>query len=143
MHMFQLKRTLLLYPFFASMLFADAAPSVRILLPERTRLLQGQLVDLVLEVRNAKIVNSLQVTAGSTDITSKFGSGVAADLDCGSPGFVFRANLASFDTPGAVKLAVTLSADGTTVTDSRDIEVRSFQMPADGSRRNVILLIGD
>lgn len=28
------------------------APSVRILLPERTRLLQGQLVDLVLEVRN-------------------------------------------------------------------------------------------
>src|SRR5437763_10534528 len=106
MIMFRLKRTLLLYPLFASMLFADTAPSVRIRLPERTRLLQGQLVDLVLEVRNARIVNSLQVTAGTSDITAKFASGIAADLDCGSAGFVIRANLASFDSAGTVKFVV-------------------------------------
>ena len=46
------------------------APSVRILLPERTRLLQGQLVALVLEVRNAASVANLKVTAGGVDLTS-------------------------------------------------------------------------
>ena len=39
-------------------------PSVKIVLPERIRLLQGQYVDLVLEVRNATTVSGLKVTAG-------------------------------------------------------------------------------
>ncbi len=47
-------------------------PSVRIALPERTRLLQGQFVDLVLEVRNAAAVSGIKVTAGDVDLTSKF-----------------------------------------------------------------------
>ena len=47
-------------------------PSVKILLPERTRLLQGQLVDLVLEVRNADSVKNLKVMAGGIDLTSRF-----------------------------------------------------------------------
>jgi alkaline phosphatase len=127
-----------------SLLYGQTAPNVRILLPERTRLLQGQLVDLVLEVRNAKTVTGLKVTAGSADITSNFGAPVAADLDCaGGSNLVIRANLQSFDTPGTVKLTATMSAGGTNVTDSRDIEVRAFSLPSDGPRRNVVLFIGD
>src|SRR5689334_3098596 len=88
----------------------QAAPNVRILLPERTRLLQGQLVDLVLEVRNAKAVTGLRVTAGDTDITSKFGTPAAADLDCaGSSNLVIRADLQSFNTPGSVKLTASMA----------------------------------
>jgi alkaline phosphatase len=128
---------------FGSALYGQTAPSLRIPLPERTRLLQGQLVDLVLEVRNAKAVSGLKVTAGSTDLTAKFGAAAAADLDCGTPGMVLRANLQSFDTPGNVALTVSLTADTTPVTDTRNIEVRAFQLPADGVRRNVVLFIGD
>ena len=49
-----------------SVAWAEPSPSVRILLPERTRLLQGQLVDMVLEVRNAAAVRDLKVTAGAS-----------------------------------------------------------------------------
>jgi alkaline phosphatase len=120
-----------------------AQPSAKILLPERTRLLQGQLVDLVVEVRNAKAITGLKVTAGANDITSNFGAATAADLDCGTPGFVVRANLQSFNDTGSVTLAVSMTADGTAISDSRTIDVKAFQLPADGSRRNVILFIGD
>lgn len=37
------------------------SPSVRIVLPERIRFLQGQYVDLVLEVRNASAASNLKV----------------------------------------------------------------------------------
>src|SRR4051812_41004326 len=59
-----------------------AAPSVSILLPERTRLLRGQLIDLVIEVRNANAVSNLKVTAGDVDLTSKFAAPARATLDC-------------------------------------------------------------
>src|SRR5689334_19262904 len=89
------------------------APNVRILLPERTRLLQGQLVDLVLEVRNAKAVTGLQVSAGGVDLTSAFAAPVAADLDCaGGSNLVIRAKLQSFENAGTVKLTATMQADG-------------------------------
>jgi alkaline phosphatase len=118
-------------------------PSVRVLLPERTRLLQGQLIDLVLEVRNAASVSNLRVTAGSVDLTARFGAPVKAELDCDtSSDWVLRADLQSFDSPGDVKLDVSLSAGGTTVTDSRNILVREFNPPS-GERRNIILFIGD
>ena len=44
---------------------SSGTPSVHIVLNERTRLLQGQLFDLVLEVRNAKTIGSLKVTDSS------------------------------------------------------------------------------
>ena len=118
-------------------------PSVRILLPERTRLLQGQLVDIVLEVRNAASVSGLSVMAGTTDITSKFSAPVKAELDCDtSSDWVLRADLQSFSAPGDVKLDVSLTAGSTSVKDSRTIQVREFAM--DGFvGRNVILFIGD
>src|SRR5215813_4070635 len=88
----------------ANVLVAQSAtPSVRILLPERTRLLQSQLVDIVLEVRNAASVANLKVTAGGVDLTSKFGAPAKADLDCdASSDWVLRADLQSFDNPGTI-----------------------------------------
>ena len=87
-------------------------PAVTILLPERTRLLQGQMLDLVVEVRNANNVSGLKAMAGQTDLTAKFGAAVKADLDCdASSDWVMRANLQSFNTPGDVKLDVSVVAE--------------------------------
>lgn len=118
-------------------------PNVRILLPERTRLLQGQLVDLVVEVRNATAVTNLRVTAGNVDLTPNFTTPSSASLDCDTtPDVVTRANLQSFNVPGEIELNVSLSADGTTVSDKRTITVREFNA-ATLQRRNLILFIGD
>ena len=94
----------LLAAVFATALFAQSStgPSLRILLPERTRLLQGQLVDLVLEVHGAKSVASVRVNAGANDISAKFAAPAAAPLDCdGSSGYTVRANLQSPLTSGS------------------------------------------
>lgn len=121
----------------------SSAPNVRILLPERTRLLQGQLVDLVLEVRNASTVSNLKVTAGNADLTANFGKPVAAALDCDTtPDVVVRADLQSFQVPGEIELNVSLTADGTSVSDKRVVTVREFNA-ATLQRRNLILFIGD
>jgi alkaline phosphatase len=129
---------------FAAAGFAqNAAPGARILLPERTRLLQGQRIDLVIEVRNASSVGNLRVIAGGADITANFAPAAPAQLDCdSSTDWVLRANLQSFETPGDVKLDVSLSAGGTAVADSRTIQVREFDLPL-GLRKNVILFVGD
>lgn len=127
----------------APIMSQSAAPNVRILLPERTRLLENQQVDLVLEVRNAAGVNGLKVTAGGVDLSSKFSAPVKADLDCDATSdWVMRANLQTFDTPGDVKLEVSLTAGGTAVSDSRTIQVREFKLGS-GPRRNIVLFIGD
>jgi alkaline phosphatase len=120
-----------------------AAPSARFALPERTRLLQGQLIDLVIEVRNAQAVSGLKVMAGSVDLTSNFAAPVKTELDCDtSSDWIIRANLQSFETAGDVPLTVTLSADGSNVTDSRVLAIQAFNLPAN-QRRNIVLFIGD
>ncbi len=117
------------------------SPDVHLVLPERPRLLQDQLVDLVIEFRNAAAVSNLKVTAGSVDLTANFGKPSKAALDCGSASaWVARADLQSFDTPGTVHLEVSATADGATVKDSRDILVREFTLK---QPRNIILFIGD
>ncbi|MBN8728980.1 MAG: alkaline phosphatase [Acidobacteria bacterium] len=127
----------------ASAAFAQSSPSARLLLPERTRLLQGQMVDLVLEVRNAASVSGLRVTAGGVDLTSKFSAPAKAELDCDATSdYVLRADLQSFNTPGTVKLEVSLTTDQGTVSDARDITVYEFSIPS-GRRRNVVLFVGD
>jgi len=129
---------------FASALWGQTSPSLNILLPDRPRLLVEQQVDLVLEVSNATTLSGLKVTAGATDITSKFKKLSSANMHCqGSPGFVLRADLYTFPAPGMAKLTATAIANHTQVTDSREIEVRPFHVPSDGSRRNIILFIGD
>ncbi len=116
-------------------------PSVKILLPERTRLLQGQLVDLVLEVRNADSVKNLKVMAGGIDLTSRFSAPVKTDLDCdNTTDWVMRANLQSFDTPGDLKVDVSVNAGGSDVKDSRTVSVFDFAL---AQRRNIVLFIGD
>jgi alkaline phosphatase len=115
------------------------APSIRIVLPERTRLLQGQQVDLVIEVRNATAVSGLTVSGSGLDLTTKFSAAKAALLDCDtSSDWVFRANLQSFNS--SVSLTATVTADGKTLSDTRNIQVRPFSFP---QRRNIILFIGD
>ena len=131
----------------AIMAFAISAPifaqDVRILLPERTRLLQGQQFDLVLEVRNAKAVTGLKVVVAGVDLTSKFSAPKAADLDCDATSdWVMRADLQSIDAIGDVKVDASLTADGKSLTDSRTVQVREFNV-ANGQKRNIILFIGD
>ncbi len=135
-----IQRTVLASVVFTASLFAQASPNVRILLPERPRFLEGQLVDLVLEVRNAKSVTNLSVTAGGVDLTAKFGAPAAASLDCNTaPAVVLRANLQSFPA-GTIDVKVSLQADGATVTDTRNVLVRPFNVTPN---RNIVLFIGD
>src|SRR5882672_3832803 len=121
---------LVLVLFSCSSVFSQSsAASMRILLPERTRLLQGQLVDLVLEIRNASTISGLKVTAGTTDITARFSTPQSAQLDCdNSADVVVRANLQSFDSTGALVLRAEAMAGGTAISDSRTIDVRAFSM---------------
>lgn len=119
------------------------APDVRFALPERTRLLKGQLIDLVIEVRNAQAVSNLKVTAGTLDLTSRFSAPATAELDCDTtPDLVLRANLQSFETVGDIPLTVSLTAGGASVTDTRTLSIRDFELTA-GQRRNIVLFIGD
>ena len=133
-------KTLAATVFFAASAFAQStAPSVRIVLPERTRLLQGQQIDLVIEVRNATAVSGLSVVASGINMSSSFSAAKAALLDCDtSSDWVYRANLQSFNS--SVELTATVTADGKTLTDKRTIQVRQFTSP---QRRNIILFIGD
>ena len=122
---------------------SSGAANVRIVLNERTRLLQGQLFDLVLEVRNTKAVTNLKVTAGAVDLTSKFAAPKAADLDCdASTDWVLRADLTSLDIAGDVPINVSLTADSASLSTSRTVEVREFGI-ASAQRRNIVLFIGD
>ena len=119
------------------------APQAKFVLPERLRLLQGQLVDMVIEVRNANSVSNLKVMAGGVDITAKFAAPVKAELDCdASSDYVLRANLQSLDTAGELEVSFSLTADGANLTDKRMVTVRPFSM-AGRSRRNIVLFIGD
>ncbi len=119
------------------------APQAKFVLPERLRMLEGQLVDMVIEVRNANAVSNLKVMAGAMDITAKFAAPVKTELDCdASPDYVIRANLQSLETTGEVEVSFSLTADGANLTDKRVVTVRPFSMVG-RQRRNIVLFIGD
>src|SRR5215475_15269137 len=89
-----------------AVLFAQKRARVDILMPERTRLLVRQRIDLVIEVRNAKTADQFRVVANGEDITNRFAAPAATELDCdGTAGLVYRADLFEFQKPGNVKLA--------------------------------------
>ncbi len=118
-------------------------PNLRILLPERTRLLQGQLIDLVLEVRNATRISNVSVRAGTVNLSPNFGQPVATALDCDmSADAVIRADLQAFNVPGQIELNVSLTADGVNLSDKRVVSVQEFNANS-LQRRNVVLFIGD
>jgi alkaline phosphatase len=126
----------------AALLSAQSAPSVRILLPERTRLLTRQRVDLVVEARRTDPAAKLRVFANDREISSRFSPPLRTTLDCdGTPGLVFRADLMEFNEPGTVRLRVELDNAGTTLRAARSLEVQAFSLPK--TPRDYILFIGD
>jgi alkaline phosphatase len=137
----KLAASLIFLPLTLSFAIAETHPRVRILLPERTRLLAYQRVDLVIEVRQAA-VESLRVMAGSEDISAKFTSPQRIDLDCdGAMDSVYRADLYEFAKPGAIELKVEARTASGVLRDSRAISIQPFTAPA--KPRNIILFIGD
>jgi len=120
---------------------ALAQPRLGIALPERTRLLEDQRVDLVIEARNLTS-GVLTVTANGIDMSKLFTGPVAVNLDCDAAGdAVWRANMVSFQTPGWVRLEAALSTPQGTYRAVKDLIVQPFPRPA--RFKNVILYVGD
>lgn len=131
----------LLFPILLSVAFAQDRARVDILLPERTRLLVRQRVDLVVEARNVPPEAKLRVTANQQDISGRFQRAEQA-LDCdGTRGLVFRADLFEFQNAGSMKLLVEVDNGASHLRAERTIEVKPFTAPA--IPRNYILFIGD
>ena len=117
-----------------------AQARINFALPERTRLLEDQRVDLVLEARNVD-AGTLVVTANGADITRFFKGPVAVDLDCdASKDAVWRADLVSFSTPGWVRIVATLQSPQGRFETISDITVQPFRKP---EKKNAILYVGD
>ena len=128
--------------FLGTSVFAQKPARVDILLPERTRLLVRQRIDLVIEARNAGAAGQFRVTANGQDITKRFAAPVPTELDCdGTAGLVYRADLFEFQQPGNVKLTVDLETGGNQLRAERNIEIKPFVLPQ--KPRNYILFIGD
>lgn len=120
---------------------AFAQPRATILLPEKTRLLEDQRVDLVIELRNVTQVTSVDVTANGASISSKFAAPVQVSLDCdAAPDMRVRADMVGF-APGNVRIRARISTNAGVLEDVKDIIV--YPMSAAAQRRNVILYIGD
>jgi alkaline phosphatase len=120
--------------------FAHAA-QIDILLPERTRLLVRQRIDLVIEARNAAPNAKLRVLANQQDISSRFRAHDTT-LDCnGTKAVVFRADLFEFEKAGPLMLVAELETAEGRVRAERSIEIKPFNLPF--TPRNYILFIGD
>ncbi len=116
----------------------SAQTGLTIALPERTRLLEDQRVDLVIEARNMRDAGAVRVSANGEDVGAKFNGPRAADLDCdATPDSVYRADLVSFRTPGWVRIEATLGG----FRAVKDIYVQAFRLPQ--QPRSVIHFIGD
>ena len=105
-------------------------------IPERTRLLAGQRVDLILEARGFPLAAPLRITVNGEVWTSRFSAPEPVDLDCdGVADWRVRLNLTSFS--GSTLLR---AESGAAVTE-RKIEV--IPLPADSKQKNIILFVGD
>ena len=115
---------------------------LEIRLPERTRLLQDQRVDIVVEAKNLPGAKNFKVTANGVDITARFSGPKTVDLDCDTtPDQVWRADLMSFPEAGRVRLMATVDA-ATGITEAvKDITVQPMALAGKG--KNIILYIGD
>ncbi len=119
-----------------------AQSSLSVLLPERTRLLEDQQLDLVIEARNMTNLSGLRVTANAVDITARFKGPAAADLDCdGRQDAVYRADLFRFSATGPVRLSASVSSAEGLFSDVKDIIIQPFSLAK--RPRNIILMIGD
>ena len=126
----------------SGLLFAQKPPSVRLLMPERTRLLVRQRIDIVIEARNVNPRATLKVTANNVDITGRFSAPIQTELDCdGTAGMVYRADKFEFGKAENVKLRVELQSGSDRLSAERSLEIRPFDLP--NVPRNYILFIGD
>jgi alkaline phosphatase len=122
--------------------FAQKPARLDILLPEKTRLLARQRIDLVVEARNVKGPAQFSVRANAEDITGRFSAPMETELDCnGTAGLVYRADLFEFAEVGNVKLTVELQSQNERLRAERNIEIQPFALPQ--TPRNYILFIGD
>lgn len=113
-----------------------------ILLPERTRLLTRQRIDLVIEVRNAALATQFKVTANGSDITARSASPVKTEFDCnGTGGLLYRADRFEFSDAGNVRLVLELQTGNEHLRAERNIEIQQFRLPE--HPRNYVLFIGD
>lgn len=105
-------------------------------MPERTRLLAGQWIDVVLEARGIPVDAPLRITANGEDWTNRFSVAELVDLDrAGRKDWRRRLDLTVF--PDTVVLR---AASGTAIAQRR-IEVILF--PADSKPMNILLFVGD
>ncbi|MBI5281475.1 MAG: alkaline phosphatase [Candidatus Solibacter usitatus] len=131
-------RIILLLSLCAAMVAAQTVVSIA--LPERTRLLDDQRVDLVVEVRNFA-GGTLRVLANGQDISRQFSGPANTALDCDSTAdAVFRADMMSFPA-GDVRIEAWLETPAGRLGAAKDLVVQPFRLPE--KRRNVIVFIGD
>ena len=116
-------------------------PRIDILLPERTRLLVRQRIDLVVEARHVAPDSKLRVTVNQQDMSSRF-QRHEEGLDCdGTRGLLFRADLFEFSQSGSIKLTAELETSRSYLRAERTLEIKPFHLPQ--TPRNYILFIGD
>ena len=119
--------------FLPSLVFSQTLTWV---MPERTRLLTGQRIDVILEARGIPLDAPLRITANGDDWTSRFSAAEPVDLDCdGTKDWRRRLNLTGFPS------TVMLRAESGRAASERKIEV--IPLPADSTQKNIILFVGD
>jgi alkaline phosphatase len=126
---------------------ASATPEVTIRLPERCRLLTEQRFDLRVEatgLTNGDASLTLQIPG--TDLGRRLPQPeIALDQDANAAdrdkSWTFRS--LSFPRGGVFTLEATLKDPAGTVRAQARVGVQQFQLPSAGSRRNVILFLGD
>ncbi len=129
---------------------SHAAPAVQIRLPERFRLLTGQLFDLRVEATGLSNPSTarIQVLVNGANLTSNLPSPeVTTDNDVdasdGDKAWTFRAH--SFSGEGVKSLQVMVSDAGGNGSATQRIGVQQFSFGPNGGlpKKNIILYIGD
>lgn len=127
---------------------AQTSPNVRIVLPERFRVLTGQYFDLRIEAESISSLNGrLQISienengrrenfnvTGNTEITSN------NDNNANTLDRAFTYRRVSFNTPGIKTIQATLSDGRRTYGFSTQISVQNFDLVG---QKNIVLYIGD
>ncbi len=125
-----------------------AAPAVRIILPERFRLLTRQYFDLRIEAYGLTNASATLVLrdANGKDLSSQFGTADEVttdnDQDAGNldKAWVYRAK--SFSDEGIKTLVAEVSDPGGKASATQKIGVQRFRVKT-GPKKNIILFIGD
>ncbi len=124
---------------------ALAAPTVRIRLPERFRVLTKQLFDLRVEAVNASPTATIQIVIDGTDVTAtlptpEFSTNNDADTATPDAAWVYRS--VHLDTSGVRTIVANVSDAGQLGTITQRVGVQDFN-PGNLPKKNIILFLGD